>query len=324
MFAQGQFDFEVQARDFSRQPSWTEISVRRLTDADLERELKDLVQRERDLLEVILHRINEVEIRRLHLERGYPSMYEYLTKECRYSGSAAIRRLEAARLLRVVPAAAEKIEAGELNLSQIGELSRAIKEKEKLTGGRVSALEKSDLVERISGKTAAETQKELAQALDLPLQLPEKQRVQKDESVRLEITLSREQYALFLACRDRSAHVLHKDFGGSNWASLFTMLVEKEFRLKNTEMQKTNSKTVNQTLTPKTRRQTLNRDRCCQYKDPETGKICGSTYGLEVDHRRPQWAGGTHAPENLQTLCKAHNNHKYRKEAGLRCAPGSF
>jgi hypothetical protein len=74
---------------------------------------------------------------------------------------------------------------------------------------------------------------------------------------------------------------------------------------------------VNKTLTPKTRREILNRDKCCQFKNKETGEICGETSFAQVDHRIPLWAGGTHDLENLQQLCANHNQRKYRREAQL-------
>ena len=77
-------------------------------------------------------------------------------------------------------------------------------------------------------------------------------------------------------------------------------------------------KKENQTLTPKTRKLVLQKDGCCQYKDPLSGKICGSTFNLEVDHKQPRWADGSHALDNLQALCKGHNNLKYKKEMNLR------
>jgi hypothetical protein len=60
-------------------------------------------------------------------------------------------------------------------------------------------------------------------------------------------------------------------------------------------------------LTPRQRKQILARDVCCTYKDPKTGKICGSTYQLEVDHIYPTALGGSHRKNNLRTLCRKHN-----------------
>ena len=388
----------------------------KLSNQELESQLKQLVQRERQLLHVILQHINEFATRKLYLERAYSSLYEYLTKELGYSGSAAMRRIEAARLLRDVPVVAQKIQEGTLNLSQIGELSRSIKEKESTTGLKVTELQKEGLVARIIGKTTLETQKELAVALDIPVKDFEKQKMQKDESVRLELTFTKEQYQKLLTCRDLAAHLLEKIHRDSSWASVFEVLADQYLARKGTaknlsvntkkveealevfekrlpwvdssynsnsnavsnavsdsdlnlnlntnsdldsasnSKSNSNSDSVptstfnynlasqthskskservsertgketsasvahrsNKTLTCKTRKFILQRDSCCQYKDPKTGRQCRSTFGLQVDHRTSQWAGGNHSLENLQTLCRTHNRFKYQKEAGLR------
>jgi len=72
------------------------------------------------------------------------------------------------------------------------------------------------------------------------------------------------------------------------------------------------------TLTPKTRRQIFQKDQCCQFVDKTTGRQCGSTFLLEIDHRTSRWAGGTHSLGNLQVLCAGHNKNKYQKESGIR------
>jgi len=69
-------------------------------------------------------------------------------------------------------------------------------------------------------------------------------------------------------------------------------------------------------ISPNLRKEVLNRDKCCQFKDPKTGKICGDTRFPQVDHIQSIWAGGTNDPLNLQQLCAKHNQYKYRKEAG--------
>jgi len=69
-------------------------------------------------------------------------------------------------------------------------------------------------------------------------------------------------------------------------------------------------------LSASVRKFVLNRDQCCQFKDPKTGKICGNIRFLQTDHVQSIWAGGTNDPENLQALCAQHNQFKYRMEAG--------
>ncbi|MGZ3794137.1 MAG: HNH endonuclease signature motif containing protein, partial [Bdellovibrio sp.] len=75
---------------------------------------------------------------------------------------------------------------------------------------------------------------------------------------------------------------------------------------------------VNKTLTPKTRKAVLSRDLCCQFKDQKTGRLCRSTYALQIDHKTSCWASGDHSIENLQVLCFYHNQFKYQRESQIR------
>jgi hypothetical protein len=67
----------------------------------------------------------------------------------------------------------------------------------------------------------------------------------------------------------------------------------------------------------KTRDEVLARDKCCQYRARPGFPQCGSRWQLEPDHIKPRWAGGTNDPANLQALCKNHNLHRYRQQAGI-------
>lgn len=312
-------------------------ALSRLNNFELEASLKDLVSKERKLLHVILEHIKEVDTRKLYLERAYSSLYEYLTKELSYSGSAAMRRIEAARLLKEVPLLKEKIQDGSLNLSQICELSKAIKEKEKTLDGKVSAFQKAELVAVISGKTTQETQRDLAQVLDINIKLHETKRVEQDESVRCELTLSKALYEKLKRCQELASHQIHKMEDGHSLSSVLEVLAD--CYLKTQPPKKTNeipkgtksagpitnvaessnlALKINKTLTPKTRLEIINRDKCCRYKDPITGRLCGSAYFQQGDHKTSQWAGGNHEKSNLQVLCANHNRYKYQKESRIR------
>ncbi|UOF02617.1 HNH endonuclease [Bdellovibrio reynosensis] len=327
----------------------------RLSNQELEIRLKDLVQKERKLLHVILEHIREVDARKLYLGKAYSSIYEYLVKELGYSGSAAMRRLEAARLLRDVPQVAERIQEGSLNLSQIGELTRAIKEKEKLSGDCVTPNQKNELVEFVVGKTTEQTQHELARVLDLPIKAFDTKKVQQDESVRLGITLTKEQYKKLIQCKDLAAHILLQDSGTVALTDVIEFLADQylddkfkkrktvqrhvpnnnnnnspKFAIITTEAVVEKKKSQNtaksisvlnlerKSVTPKLRRLVLARDKCCQYIDAKTGKKCNSSFALQVDHKTSQWAGGKTSLLNLQLLCAQHNRSKYLNEANIR------
>ena len=321
------------------------------------------------LHEILLH-IQVLESRRIYLDRGYSSCFLYLVEILGYSSSAAMRRLDAARLLKEIPEVAEQIESGSLNLSQIGELSRAIKEKEKTSSCKIDSVTKQELIEKILDKTTIETQKDLSKALDLDLREPEKTRFQKDDSVNLSLTLTAEQFEKLSRCKDLAAAALFQSGQEASWAAVLEHLSDQFLKRKNastkskipadkktvenpiaaSEVENANnadkmspSKTesalkpnlianktlnpedktkplpkTNKNLTPKIRKIILHRDKCCQYRDAITGKLCGSRFGLEVDHIHPRWAEGHHDPENLQALCRQHNGHRYRGQAQIR------
>jgi hypothetical protein len=125
----------------------------KLTDVELENSLGVHVHSERVSLDHIYTHINEIYRRELHLDQQYGTMKTYLVKRWKYSERDAYRKIDGARLLKEVLALAAEIRNGNLNADVIGELSRAVKEKERASGVRVSAAMKSDLVKLVSGKS---------------------------------------------------------------------------------------------------------------------------------------------------------------------------
>ena len=67
------------------------------------------------------------------------------------------------------------------------------------------------------------------------------------------------------------------------------------------------------------RRQVMTRDNsCCSYQDSQTGKVCGSQYQLEIDHRTPFALGGPSTVENLRVRCFNHNKYHAQDVFGVR------
>ncbi|MGE3975943.1 MAG: HNH endonuclease [Bdellovibrionales bacterium] len=51
----------------------------------------------------------------------------------------------------------------------------------------------------------------------------------------------------------------------------------------------------------------IHRDQVCQYKNTQTGRICGSRHYLQFDHIKPLALGGKTELKNLRLLCSNHN-----------------
>lgn len=238
------------------------IPLSKYSDDEVDQSLRKLVRNERKILQLILEHINEVDARTIYIKYDCADVYEYLIQEMKYTGSAADRRIAAARLLREVPAVSEMIETGSLNLSQICELKKAINEKERSSNTKISSSEKQQLLESIINTSVAETQKILAQALDIKIKASDKTRVQKDESVRIEITLTKEQYTKLMKCRDKAAHKLSQKRKGFELGNVIEVTMDKylDEGPSNPPRKKNSKKPEDRTTTDKSQRPKTNID----------------------------------------------------------------
>src|SRR5690606_27521325 len=129
-------------------------------------------------------------------------------------------------------------------------------------------------------------------------------KTQADESVRIEITLTKKQFEKLQSVREELSHQVPD----GDLAKVIEILSEQKITRKltatmavesvamgsvtqankalkpNNKLLKSNNNVLkpnNKTLTPKTRKAILNRDQVCQYRSPTTGKLCGSKMYLQ-------------------------------------------
>ncbi len=100
-------------------------TVGSLSDRELLRQTGTLVQHERHLLGAVIDHLSEIEARRLYLQRGCSSLFDYAVRELGYSEAAAGRRIGAVRLCADQPDARERLRDGSLTLSAAAELQWA-------------------------------------------------------------------------------------------------------------------------------------------------------------------------------------------------------
>jgi hypothetical protein len=292
------------------------MNLRKLSNETLDANLKSLVQQERELTSEILGHIAEVDRRKLYLKLSYRSLFDYLSQHLGYSNGNAQRHLDAARLLNDVPDLNERLESGKLNQSHVTLVQKAIRQKKKETRVSISKEEKQALVQQVMGKTQAESEKIVAQSLDLKIKQAPKTLHQQDGSVRLEVTLSKEQWEKLTQMRE----LLSNSLPAGSWEEVLEYVADKVIAQKTKARTEPKPSSNQEVISTSVRKFILQRDKCCQHTNPINNRRCESKWNLQVDHIQPLWAGGTSAAENLQALCAAHNQQKYRDEAGIRPA----
>ena len=275
------------------------MNLSQLANSELLLRLEKLSRTERKITHLILWHILEVETRKLYADRGYASCFEYLTKGLGYSEGSAYRRLQSARLLKKMPeklskSVAVKLENGSLNLSQLTQVQKCLKNEENLkkqqsiTEFNKSTESTQHILELIENQNTFETQKILAKQFNQPVQTKEKIISQRNDSVKLEIILTKEQMKNLEQVQSLLSHICPE----RSISSLVNYLVTQHI-LK--------SKNKNSIKT------------CCEFIDPVTGRKCDSNYQLQKDHVIPKAKGGSYEISNLRTLCRTHNLSEARR-----------
>ena len=90
----------------------TAVDLSKLSDDTLIDELHALVASHRRATSALIEHLGEMDARRLHVEKGFSSLFSYCVERLRFSEDEACRRIEAARLARRFPAVLSLLEAG--------------------------------------------------------------------------------------------------------------------------------------------------------------------------------------------------------------------
>ncbi len=297
------------------------INLKYISNRDLLSRTENLVQTERKIMHLVLTHILEIMDRKLYADLGFNSMFAMLTKKYGYSEPSALRRIDAAKLLRKVPEVADRLKSGALNLSQVVQLQKCL-EIEAIKGEIVSVSRTTEILDLLENCNSFETNQVLAQEFDRPLKIQENIRPQKDESVRLEITFTKEQFEELKKAKNLLSHVAHS----GSWAEVISVMARKfnqsklgksksKIRTSATNVGDLKSKNValpgsiqrRPYISVSLKRKIYSQAQgCCQYQSPD-GSRCGSQFQVQIDHVAPVSWGGKTSLENLRLLCRTHN-----------------
>ena len=231
---------------------------------------------ERKSIRQVLEWIVLAEQERVPQELGYKNTYDWLITRHKYSGGAANRRIQAARLLKDVPEVAIKIETGALTLTTMWQAQKFMRGQKAAT--------KRQVLQKLENKTSEQVERELHSIFPDMVKIEEKTVYRQDGRLRIIVEFTKEEAEEFEKARSQLSHTTFTY--GQTIARL--------------------AKAFNATTTP--RRNMIRRlGGRCSYKDARTGKVCGSRYQLEIDHILPKALGGTSDASNLRCLCRKHN-----------------
>ncbi|MEK6579638.1 MAG: HNH endonuclease signature motif containing protein [Bdellovibrionota bacterium] len=307
------------------------ITLKTLTDSELLIQTYAVVSEERKIGTQVLRHLREIETRRLYAEK-YSSLHEFVVHELKYSDGAAYRRIQAMRLIREIPEVEVSLEKGDVSLSVVSTLQTFFKAEKKLDH-EYTPQAKLKLIKKAEGKSTREIERELA--LISPQAIPkEKERVLSPTQTQLTLVISRDLEEKLKRIKDLLAH--------QNPDPSYAELIEKTADLALQKLDPTRKQTVAKHPTTKpasapklvTKSPKASKDRRfipqglrqevwiraqgrCEHRHAKTSHRCNSRFALEVDHITPVGRGGVAAQDNLQVLCRTHNQYKNLKDYGF-------
>ncbi|MGE3973472.1 MAG: HNH endonuclease [Bdellovibrionales bacterium] len=310
--------------------------MKNMKDAELLVLIKSKVQAERNLTLEIIDILQEIQSRRLHLQRGYSSLHEFCVKELKYSDGAAYRRIKAMKLVEEMPEAIKSIESGSLTLTTASQLQNVFESKAK-TARPLTQNEKAKLFRQIQNQSRQEVERTIAKVCPEIIKRDEKVRMLNNMQVKVELILDEKLYAKLERLKNLTSH------RNKNFVELIEHLADQELKRidpeekakiktssskkssnaaahKNsgngsfktaspTKLDLTHVKTKNSRYIPSAIRHAawMNSKGRCTFIDPLTKRRCDSNHRLQLEHIKPYAIGGENSVDNLRILCANHN-----------------
>ncbi len=301
----------------------------------------ELVRRARDAEAELLEHLAEVEMRKLYLERGHPSMFVYCVEELRFSESAAYRRIRAARLGREFPRILRAIRSGELHLTAVAMIAPRVTaencsewvararhcsraEIQELLAECEPRPEQRDTIRRVPDRTSPVAQPPAASppaavtpALAPPPNPPARSEPMGAQRYRVSFTADATLHAELRELRALMRHqVPDGDVGAILARAVSALLAQiKAARFGDVERPRARTPVTAPTrhIPAYIRRVVFRRDEGrCAYVSPE-GRRCGAREFLEFHHLVPWAEGRMHTVEGISLRCRAHNQYAERE-----------
>lgn len=309
------------------------------------------VKSERKITGEILKQILEFEDNKYHIELGFHSLFDWLTRGHGYDEGSAYRRISAARAMRAVPEVEQKLQDGKTTMTNLAKAQTVFRQ-----AGKLSNEQKREALEKIEGQTTAQATQTLFTLFpEAASKVNQDRKVVIDENqVRVSYNMNNEQAAIVQHARELLSHAVPS----CGEAELITYLAKyfiiredpavkaqnkrrakasdarsastgrheqaknysQEKHARENHLSEKRSSTAvasKHRVTVKVRAQVIHEDgRQCTYTEPITGMRCINRVRLETDHIQMQAHGGTHERDNLRCFCRVHNQFMAEKKLG--------
>jgi hypothetical protein len=161
------------------------------------------VRSERKITAQILRMILNFEDNKYHIELGYSSLFEWLTKAHGYDEGSANRRIQAARAMRAVPEVEQKLQDGRTTMTNLVKAQSIFRHT-----GQMSTEQKREVIESIEGQTTAEATQTLFKMFpEAASKINQDRRMIVDEEhVRYAYNLNKEQEEMVTRAKELLSH----------------------------------------------------------------------------------------------------------------------
>jgi hypothetical protein len=311
-----------------------------LGDAELLRDLGEIVAKDRTITAGLLAHLAEMDSRRLFAPAGYPSMQAYCIHELHFSEDAANRRIRAARKAREHPPIFDMVADGRLNLSAVLLLGSWLRpenaaellavavhktrqELEVLIAERFPRTEVLPLVSTVGASAAAAVPDGSCQVAPAPprAHVPTKVAPIARGRFVLQVTISKETREKLEYAQALMSHVAGCDLARVFDRALDTLIAKLEAK-RCGAASKPRAKgrpTLSQRHIPAhVKHAVWQRDGGqCTYTT-ESGHRCPARDLLQYDHVEPVARGGEATVDNLRLRCRTHNQYTAEQAFGRR------
>jgi 5-methylcytosine-specific restriction endonuclease McrA len=261
-----------------------------------------------------------VDRERVFLQLGHASLFVYAVQALGLSEAVAYNAITVARKAREVPALQEQIRAGKIGISKAKKIASVL-----------TLANQSEWLDKAATLSSRQIEKEVAKASPREA-APESARYVSEKRLELRLGIEEAQLSRLRRAQDRVSQSQGRAVSLEETLQIAVDFylnakdpLEKAKRavvrrrtvaVEGSPTERVDSRftgTVRAPIPAVVKHRVLLRDgAACQFRRPD-GLLCGAQRWVDTHHLIPVSEGGAHAPENLQTLCRAHHREVHRR-----------